>query len=472
MLTIHPSDNVAVETQNTPDVPAGHKRALRDIQKGEAVIKYGYPIGRASAMIPAGAHVHTHNLVSALSGTGDYVYKPKTISEPQTSLAPDSFLGYRTPMGAGTRSELWILPMVGCVNALCRMLAVRGQELLGDGVEGVYAFEHPFGCSQLGGDLDSTRRLLAGLAHNANAAGILIVALGCENNTLDDFRPLVQDVPHIRFLTAQDAENEEEDGLSLLAELAEEVRGRRRELIPVSELCIGLKCGGSDGFSGLTADPLLGRFTDRLVGMGGSAMLTEVSEMFGAEPLLLNRCVSRSVFEDAAVMLTEFREMLIASGEAVYDNPSPGNHDGGITTLEEKSLGCTTKAGSSPVSAVVRYGNQMKTKGLALLESPSNDIVATTALAAAGAVAVLFTTGRGTPLGGPVPVVKVGTNAKIAAHKRRWIDFDASGVLEVGLDGMEDAFRHCVLDICSGRRTRSEENQAHDIAIWRRGPTM
>ncbi|MDY5014853.1 MAG: altronate dehydratase family protein [Eubacteriales bacterium] len=464
MLTISPADNVAVELTGTPDVPAGHKRALTDIPAGAPVVKYGFPIGRASRFIPRGAHVHTHNLVSAPEGTGNYRYEPDI---PAVIPRPPAFFdGYRTPDGrAAVRSEIWILPMVGCVNAVCRSLAARAQSLVRGGLEGVYAFEHPYGCSQLGGDLDATRRILAGLARNPNAAGVLIVALGCENNTLDAFRPLLPEGLPVRFLVAQDEPDEEAVGLRLLAELAEPLYTRRREPCPVSALTVGLKCGGSDGFSGITANPLLGRFCDRLVSMGGGALLTEVSEMFGAEDILLSRCVSEAVCNDAVYMLTAFREYLIAAGEPIYENPSPGNRAGGITTLEEKSLGCTTKAGHAPVSEVVFYGNAMRGRGLALLESPANDIVSCTALAAAGAQLILFTTGRGAPMGSPVPVVKVSSNASLSARKPLWIDVDAESVTD-------EAFFEAVLRTASGARTCAERRGSRECAIWKRGVTM
>ncbi|MEA4824693.1 MAG: altronate dehydratase family protein [Clostridiaceae bacterium] len=468
MLTISPRDNVAVELTDTPDVPAGHKRALADLPAGARVIKYGFPIGRAAKFIPRGTHVHMHNLESMLEGVGEYAYHPDIPAV--TPRTPAMFDGYRLPDGrCGTRSEIWILPMVGCVNAVCRTLAAHGQSLVHDGLEGVYTFEHPYGCSQLGGDLLSTRRILAGLAQNPNAAGVLIVALGCENNTLDAFWPLLPEDLNIRFLVTQDVTDEIEEGLRLLRELAEPVYGRRRESCPVSALTVGLKCGGSDGFSGITANPLLGRFTDTLVAMGGGAMLTEVSEMFGAEETILSRCVSEKVYGDAVHMLTAYREYLIAAGEPIYDNPSPGNHAGGITTLEEKSLGCTTKAGCVPIVEVVPYGECMRERGLALLESPSNDIVACTALAAAGAQLILFTTGRGTPMGSPVPVVKVASNTRLALAKPGWIDFDAGSGTEQAADG---AFLSYVLRAASGERVSAERRGNREFAIWKRGVTM
>ena len=456
MILIHPSDNVLVSPEN------GQKYARRRILQGEAVIKYGYPIGEATETIELGAQVHSHNLRTRLSGIGCYAYNGTVSLKAPTRSG--SFLGYRRQDGSvGIRNEIWILPTVGCVNGAAKRLAA---------LTGAKAYTHPWGCSQLGGDLLTTQRTLAGLARNPNAAGVLILGLGCENNTMESFLSVLGDYDprRVRFLVTQDCEDEIEQGLRLIGELAEYRDSVRREICPISSLRIGLKCGGSDGYSGLTANPLVGRVADRLAEYGGAVLLSEVPEMFGGEQILLDRAVSREVYDRAVDMMQGFRDYFTRHGEGVSENPSPGNVKGGITTLEEKSLGCVQKGGTVPVTDVLTIGEQIKTPGLSLVSGPGNDIVACTTLAASGAQMILFTTGRGTPLGGPVPTVKIATNRRLSESKPRWIDYGAGALAEgADFDTATDELFDLVLRIAEGKDTQSEINGTQEISIFKDG---
>ncbi len=487
ILKIHPEDNVAValrplqagETVNgvclKEAVPAGHKLALRSIAAGEAVVKYGAPIGTARREILPGEWVHTHNLKTDLSGVLEYKYEPKLPKE--VSKPARTFRGYRRASGkAGIRNEIWILPTVGCVNPVATALAREAAAFVCGSVDGVYAFPHPYGCSQLGEDHHNTQLALAGLARHPNAGGVLILGLGCENNHISAFREVLGEVDpeRVKFLNCQDVEDEMAAGLELLQELCRTAAADQREDIPASELVIGLKCGGSDGFSGITANPTVGAFSDILVAEGGTVLLTEVPEMFGAETLLMERCINREVFDKTVRLINGFKEYFMRYGQVVYENPSPGNKEGGISTLEDKSLGCTQKSGSSAVRDVLSYGEPVKVKGLNLVQAPGNDLVASTALAIAGAQAVLFTTGRGTPFGCPAPTVKISSNSALAAKKHGWIDFDAGRVLETGDPAAcgEELYQY-LLRVASGeQRTTSELHGMRDIAIFKDGVTL
>ena len=460
------------------EVPAGHKIATRPVARGEDVLKFGYSIGKATEDLRPGVWVHTHNLRTGLSGILDYRYEPVP---PAASVAADAarhaertFQGYVRPNGeVGIRNEIWILNTVGCINKTCELLAKQGGALVSGRVDGVYHYAHPFGCSQLGDDLRYTQKLLASLVHHPNAGGVLVVGLGCENNRIDLFKQAIGDFDprRVKFMRAQDETDELEAGLKLIEELADYAETFRREPVPVSRLKLGLKCGGSDGFSGITANPLVGAVSDRLVASGGTAILTEVPEMFGAETILMNRAADERVFGQIVTLINDFKQYFIRHGQEIYENPSPGNKDGGITTLEEKSLGCTQKGGHATVTDVVPYGGRVSKAGLNLLEAPGNDQVSVTALSAAGAHMVLFTTGRGTPFGGPVPTVKIATNSQLAERKKNWIDFNAGQLLEGRtMAELADALWERVIAVASGEAlTQSEKNGFREIAIFKDG---
>jgi altronate hydrolase len=488
LLRIDPRDDVAVALRPVAAgealadglaageaIPAGHKLALRDIAEGEEVLKYGWPIGRATQAIAAGAHVHTHNLKTALLGLEAYEYRP---APPEALPAPPAatFEGYRRADGrVATRNEIWVLCTVGCVARTAQKIAEAANRRFAGRVDGVLALTHPFGCSQLGGDLEATRTMIAGLAAHPNAGGVLILGLGCESNQLADLLAAAPglDPQRLRAFTAQSTEDEMEAGLAAVEELVEIAETDRREPCPVSDLVIGVKCGGSDGFSGLTANPVVGRVADLVCAGGGTAVLTEIPEIFGAERLLMARAKDQAVFEGVAAVVNDFKSYFLSHGEPVSENPSPGNLEGGITTLEEKSLGAVQKAGRGPVTEVVRYGGQAHEKGVVLLEAPGNDAVSSTALTAAGATVILFTTGRGTPLGFPAPTLKIATNSGLAQRKPHWIDFDAGRVAAgQAPDEAAEALMRLVLATASGQATRAEENGEREIALWKRGVTL
>lgn len=455
-LRIHPSDNVAVEVAN------GHKVALCDIKTGENVIKYGFPIGHATKDIGEGERVHTDNLKTNLKDKLTYTYQPKTFELPQVpEYTIDAYV--RDNGEIGIRNDIWIVNTVGCVNKI-------GEKL--SALTGAFCFPHPYGCSQLGDDHGVTQKILKGLVQHPNAGGVLVLGLGCENNNIASFKEVLGEVDErrVKFLNAQDFEDEIGEGVRLIEELKAYAVTFTRQPVPVSKLKAGLKCGGSDGFSGITANPLIGQFSDMLIAAGGSTVLTEVPEMFGAETILMDRCVNEAVFEKTVHLINDFKDYFIRHGQEIYENPSPGNKAGGITTLEEKSLGCTQKGGRAPVVDVLTYGNRVTKNGLNLLTGPGNDMVAVTNLVAAGCHMVLFSTGRGTPLGSPVPTVKVATNDRLATEKKNWIDFNAGPMLEG--KNLTEEFMQYIIRVANGEETCNERNGYREIAIFKDGVTL
>jgi len=464
-VVISDKDNVGISLAGTDNIPAGHKFALRDIAAGEYVIKYGEIIGRATENIKKGEWVHTHNVKSQLDENVEYDYKP---NYPETVIKTGAtFKGFKRKNGrAGIRNEIYIIPTVGCVNDVCRRLEKLAQPFVNGAIDGLFALTHQFGCSQLGEDNENIKRLLCSIALNPNASFVLFVGLGCENNGLDGIKECLApyDRENIEYFNCQDVEDEISYGLEILKRFCEKASVLKREDISVSELCIGLKCGGSDGYSGLTANPLVGKITDRIIEDGGSAILTEVPEMFGAEQLLMNKCESREVFEKYRDMIVNFKKFYTDNGFPVYENPSPGNKKGGITTLEEKSLGCIEKAGSTKIVDVLAYGEQVKKQGVSALDAPGNDLIAATALAASGCQIVLFTTGRGTPFSTFVPTFKISTNDYLAEHKHNWIDFNAYSMDEKSL-------YRSIIDVCGGK-TKCKSEDIREIAFYKKGVTL
>lgn len=467
-IKINEKDNVAVQLEGELN---GHKVALRDIKKGENVIKYGYPIGHALEDIKAGEHVHTHNIKTNLSGVLEYKYEPQRNEIPKTEKR--TFMGYRRKNGrVGIRNEIWIVNTVGCVNKTSEILAREANRLYGDKCDGIFNFVHPFGCSQLGDDQKTTQLILKGLVNHPNAAGVLVLGLGCENNNIPLFKTVLGDIDEerVRFMSTQEHDDEISEGLRLIEELVDFAAEQKRVQCDASELVIGLKCGGSDGFSGLTANPLIGRFSDKLIGAGGSTILTEVPEMFGAETILMNRCVDETVFDKTVALINDFKEYFTSHNQVVYENPSPGNKKGGITTLEDKSLGCVQKSGSADVVDVIQIGSSVEKQGLNLLTGPGNDIVAVTNLTASGCHMILFSTGRGTPVGAPVPTVKISTNSDLAKRKPHWIDFNAGEIIN-GADLTDELFDY-VLEVAGGKNTNNEKNGYREISIFKDGVVL
>lgn len=456
------------------EIPQGHKIAISLIQKEHSVMKYGFAIGHALEDVRPGCWVHTHNMKTNLEGEMEYSYQPDVHF--LASEEPETFMGYKRADGrAAIRNEIWIIPTVGCVNDIAKKMVRDNQDLLNEHIDGLYTFPHPFGCSQTGKDHAQTRKLLAALVRHPNAAAVLVLGLGCENLTHEQFLEELGDYDRerVKFLICQEAEDEFEAGRELLKQCVSYASQFRREPVPVSELVIGMKCGGSDGLSGITANPAVGRFSDMLVARGGSTVLTEVPEMFGAEGFLMNRCVSEAVFEKAVDMLNGFKNYFISHNEVVYDNPSPGNKQGGITTLEDKSCGCVQKGGTAPIMDVIGYGDAVVTKGLNMLYGPGNDLVSSTAMTAAGAHMILFTTGRGTPFGAPAPTLKIATNSQLAERKKAWIDFDA-GTIANGepLENAAKRLLELVIEVAGGKQTKAEEQGYREISIFKDGVVL
>ncbi len=490
IIKINQEDNVAValrpiakgETLTAGDVsvtvleeiPQGHKVALKPVKAGEEVIKYGFRIGFAKEDIEAGGWVHVHNLKTALGDLLTYEYEPVggTLEEGQRAV----FQGFRRTDGrAGVRNEIWIIPTVGCVNSIAKALEKDAQRLIGGSLEEVVAFPHPYGCSQMGDDQEHTRTVLADMIHHPNAGGVLVLGLGCENSNIPVLKEYIgeYDEQRVRFLQCQDVEDEHEAAMEILEELAVYAKGFVREPIDAGELVIGMKCGGSDGLSGITANPTVGAFSDLLISTGGTTILTEVPEMFGAETILMNRCENRELFDKTVDLINDFKNYFTSHNQTIYENPSPGNKKGGISTLEDKSLGCTQKSGSAPVKGVLAYGEPVKAKGLNLLSAPGNDLVASTALAVSGAQIVLFTTGRGTPFASPVPTVKISSNSALAGKKNNWIDFNAGRMVEdKSKEELAKELFDYVLEVASGRKVKAEEAGFHDMAIFKQGVTL
>ena len=491
-LRIHEDDNVVVALNPLPkgtvvslddgalqvtareEIPAGHKMAIREIPEGGNVIKYGYRIGLAKEPIPAGSWIHTHNVRTGLGEILDYTYEPDYREVAPTQ--PAFFKGFvRRDGKVGVRNDIWIVPTVGCMNNVASAIARMAAPMVKGSVGEVIAFTHPYGCSQMGDDQEHTRSILADLITHPNAGGVLVLGLGCENSNIDVLKGYMgkYDESRIRFLVAQEHEDEIADSLELIRELIEEASKCEREEVSADRLIIGMKCGGSDGLSGITANPLVGRFSDLLISKGGTTILTEVPEMFGAETILMNRCASPALFDDTVCLINDFKNYFKENHQTIYENPSPGNKKGGISTLEDKSLGCTQKSGSAPVRGVLSYGEKVCNRGLNLLSAPGNDLVAATALAAAGAQIILFTTGRGTPFAAPVPTMKIATNSRLAGKKSNWIDFNAGVLVEDGTWEEEtQSLFDLVLETASGRKVRSEIAGYHDLAIFKQGVTL
>lgn len=490
-LKIHTKDSVAVALKALPsgtfieldgkrislrqEIPSGHKFSLTFLPKGAEIIKYGNPIGTAKEDIEPGEWVHTHNLKTQLNDLLSYSYEK--ITPPVLPPAKESFfMGFQRPdHKVGVRNELWIIPTVGCVNSVATSVANQAQKYVNGTLDAIVAFPHPYGCSQMGDDQANSFRILAGLINHPNAGGVLVLGLGCENNNIHELKKYIgnYDPKRVRFLVAQECEDEIEDSLSIIQDLAEYACSFKRTPIPSSELIIGMKCGGSDGFSGITANPVVGGFSDLLISKGGSTILTEVPEMFGAETLLMNRCENEMLFHKTVDLINDFKQYFTFHQQTIYENPSPGNKEGGISTLEDKSLGCVQKSGNAMVKGVLSYGEPLNVKGLNLLSAPGNDLVASTALATSGAHIVLFTTGRGTPFASPVPTVKISSNTPLSHFKNNWIDFDCGGLLEnKTLSELSEELFNYVINIASGEYVKAEKAGFHDMAIFKQGVTL
>ena len=490
-IKIHENDNVIVALHTLPagtvidledgtqvtsnmEIPAGHKMAIENMEPDSSVIKYGYPIGFTKEAVKCGDWVHVHNLKTGLGDLLEYTYEPTPMEETKTEDI--TFMGFKRPDGkVGVRNEIWVIPTVGCVNNVATAIAKQANAYVKGSVDEVIAYPHPYGCSQMGEDQENSRKILADLINHPNAGGVLVLGLGCENSSIDILKPYIEDYDEnrVKFIVSQECEDEIESSLEAIKELIDYAASFEREPISVSKLIIGMKCGGSDGLSGITANPLVGRFSDLLISKGGTTILTEVPEMFGAETILMNRCETKALFDKTVDLINDFKNYFKSHNQTIYENPSPGNKKGGISTLEDKSLGCTQKAGTRPVKGVLSYGEVVSTPGLNLLSAPGNDLVASTALAASGAHIVLFTTGRGTPFACPVPTMKISTNTPLAAKKSNWIDFNAGVLVEdQPMKTVEQEFFDYVISVASGEKVCSEKAGFHDFAIFKQGVTL
>lgn len=493
-LKINPADSVVVclramkagetvsdgdkEVKLLQDTPAGHKVLLTDKKEGEDIIKYGYPIGHATKDLKAGEWVNENNLKTNLAGTLEYTYNPVN-EKLNIPVENRTFKGYVRKNGdVGVRNEIWIVPTVGCVNGIAEQLAKELEtETRLDGIDAVHAWHHNYGCSQLSEDHEATRKVLRDIVLHPNAGAVLVLSLGCENNQPDDFMAMLGDYDkeRIKLVVTQKVEGDESEYcMDILRKMYKICKEDKREDVPMSKLRVGLKCGGSDGFSGITANPLEGEFSDWLVAQGGTSILTEVPEMFGAETILMNRCENRQLFEQTVSLINNFKNYFLSHGEPVGENPSPGNKAGGISTLEDKALGCTQKCGRAPVSGVLEYGDRLEVSGLNLLSAPGNDLVAATALASAGCHLVLFSTGRGTPFGTFVPTMKISTNSDLYNRKKNWIDFNAGQLVDSGKTMKEllPEFIDKIIAVASGEPARNEVNGYSEISIFKNGVTL
>ncbi len=483
---IHEKDNCVVavhdikksemvfEIPAAEDIKSGHKMAITDISAGENIIKYGYPIGYALRNIKKGEHIHNHNIKTNLKDILEYSYKPNLNQD--FEIKNRVFKGYKRKNGeVGIRNEIWIINTVGCVNKIAEKLADEANKIFSGKTDGIFTFVHPFGCSQLGEDHNKTQLILKNMVTHPNAAAVLILSLGCENNNINEFKKILGEIDEerVKFLVTQDVSDELEEGIKIISELVDYSQNFERTDCDLSDITIGLKCGGSDGFSGITANPLVGKISDKIITHGGSAILTEVPEMFGAEEILMNRCKDKAVFDKTVNLINDFKKYFMRYGQEIYENPSPGNKAGGISTLEDKSLGCTQKAGSANVCDVLDYGGIVETKGLNLLNGPGNDLVAMTNLMAAHAQIILFTTGRGTPVGTAVPTIKISSNTNLNNKKNNWIDFNAGEILEnKDPENCSDELFEFIIEVAEGKKTKNEINNYKEISIFKDGVTL
>lgn len=483
-IVLHERDNVFIALETTNEHTRGHKYARRDILEGEEIIKYGMAIGRATSDIATGGHVHTHNTKTNLGDVIEYTYEPvfEEVKTPYEERRVKVYERYNHEVGI--RNECWIIPTVGCVNGVAMKIIQRAKEALTkegydldnlDNFDGMFTFSHAYGCSQMGSDAEHTTKTLQNIVKHPNAGGVLVLGLGCENNQISNFKATLGDYDEkrVRFLISQEVEDEIEEGIRILTELFRNMLQDQRVEKPISVLRVGLECGGSDGLSGITANPLIGKFSDYLITYGGTSVLTEVPEMFGAETILMSRCRNRDIFDKTVAMVNDFKNYYKKHDQVIYENPSPGNKNGGITTLEDKSMGCTQKAGQSQVSDVLEMTDRLTHSGLNLISAPGNDAVATTVLGMCGCQMVLFSTGRGTPFGGFIPTVKISTNTELADKKPNWIDFNAGVLVDgVKMDDLLGDFIDLIVEVANGRRTKQEINDYREIAIFKSGVTL
>lgn len=496
-IKLYPQDTVALATSELKkgqtvtvdgetitlldDIPNAHKIALKDFETGEAVRKYDNIIGYASKPIKKGEWIHSHNEVTGLGKSKEYTYDFNPISI-FPGESDKTFMGYdRADGGAGIRNHLAIISTVFCANGPLRKLArmAEAKYPATENFDGIIAFDQEFGCSQTGKDLVTTCKIIAGIAKNANFGGVLLVSNGCEMaipSVLEQYMG-DYDKKRIRTLTLQEVEDEFTAGMELIDEIMEEMKDDKRTPININRLHIAMNCGGSDGYSGITANTLLGTLCDTLVKEGAIMNMTEVPEMMGAEHILMNRAADKSIFDDIVKMMYDYDAYFARYGEKAADNPTQGNKAGGLTTLEEKSLGCIQKGGHCAVMEVLEYGERATKNGFVLVSGPGNDLAGVSGQIAAGAVLTIFTTGRGTPCGFAGPTFRLASNTALATRKSNWIDYDAGRLLTAKtpeeVEALNKELYDAIMATVNGQyRTRTEENGYYILGALKDGVTL
>ena len=477
-LTLNPADDVAivlealepgtaVESLNlsaAEAIPAGHKIARHAIAAGSVVRKYGQVIGEAVRDIAAGAHVHTHNLAMSEARAGAAIGVDARTHRPLSGASFEGFV--RADGSVGTRNYIGVLTSVNCSATVARRIAdAFPDSSLPRGVDGVVAFTHQGGCggSSLSTDTAVLQRTMAGYARHPNFAAVLVVGLGCEANQIPDWlaREGLEPNADLRTLTIQEAGGTSraiEAGLVAVREMITRASTARRQTVSAAHLTVGLQCGGSDGWSGVTANPALGAAVDLLVAHGGRAMLSETPEIWGAEHLLLRRATTPEVADRLLARLEWWRAYADRHGMELNNNPSPGNLAGGLTTILEKSLGAVAKSGATPLNDVIGYAEPVTAPGLTFMDSPGYDPCSATGQIASGANLLAFTTGRGSVFGAkPAPSIKLASNARLASWMDEDMDIDASPVLNgVSLAAMGELIFARMLAVASGEPAKSE----------------
>ena len=465
-------------------VRSGHKIAIKPMAAGEPVLKYGQVIGLASRPIEVGEHVHIHNVSHEVSSQASGQDGMSTDPAPR----PASFCGYvRADGRVATRNYIGILTSVNCSATVARKIADSFPDVLFDDrpeIDGVVALTHTTGCGMAssGDGATNLRRTLEGYSRHVNFAGVLLIGLGCEVmqvGSLFGGEASVPAGPMLRVMTIQEEGGtlkSIEAGRAIVKEMLADMDGMTRQKVSADHLTLGLQCGGSDGWSGVTANPALGRAADRLVAAGGTVILSETPEIFGAEQLLYNRAASVDIRDALAARLDWWQDYAARNGAELNNNPSPGNIAGGLTTILEKSLGAVAKSGSTPLMGIYRYGQPIDRRGFVFMDSPGYDPCSATGQTAAGANILAFTTGRGSVFGSkPAPCIKLASNRAMAERMAEDMDIDCSPVLDgVSLDAMGDQIFQELLDVASGKPSKSEALGLGDLEFvpWQMGAVL
>jgi altronate hydrolase len=497
-IHLHPTDNVAVARVPIPAgtslridglpvttmdaIPAGHKVALWDIQPGEVVERYGQVIGRAKQAIQAGRHIHTHNLAFEEL---QLEYEFPVGDTPVPTARPDAptFLGYQREDGrVGTRNYIAVVAASNCAAHTAEQIARSYEgETMPPNVDGVVAFPHGEGCAHAaeGPDIDQLRRTLGGVLIHPNVSGAVILGLGCETNQIDHYLgvggPRSTRLAGLTLQSSGGTRGAIEAARRQIARFLEQASAEERTPAPASKIVLGLNCGGSDSFSGITANPALGFCSDLLAELGGTPVLAETTEIFGAEHLLVKRARNREVAEKLLDCIRKYKVYLNRFAGSFDDNPSPGNKEGGLTNILEKSLGAVAKGGTSPLIDVYDYAERVTAPGFTFMNTPGYDPVSLTGLAAGGCNLIAFTTGRGSAIGFPtIPVIKVATNSNTYRRMTDNMDVNAGAIAdgEATVQQIGQAIFDLMLEVATGRHTCAERLGHKEFVPWRIGPVM